>query len=528
MYNSKAENDILKFLENLSNQEVSTPIDVVNKILDRLPQELWENENIKFLDPFTKNGEFLREITKRLFKGLSKITDPQERINHILKKQVFGIAISYLTHLISKRTLYCSLEANSKYSYAREVFDNKDGNVYFDVEAEHEYNSKGKCIVCGATREMFSNKNKENYAYWFIHNNGKVINERMREIFGEVKFDVIIGNPPYQMQDGGGTGSSATALYNKFIETAIKLEPKYISMIIPSRWFNGGKGLDEFRRKTINDRRYKEIHHYIRANECFPAVNINGGVNYFLWDKNHDGKCLFNVYENKSLISSSEKYLNENGDIILTDIIGISVINKINFFKEEKFSKLVSSRNLFNIGSDGKGLTNEPGKGKVKTYIRSLGKERFSIKYIEKSHIDNYLKKESAKKEKKDLIKLAYPNKKILIPKANGSEFYIPKPFIADARSVCSETFLVIAPSENLSYLENVFKYMNTNFFIFLLNQMKNTQNMTQQTYSAIPLLDFTKEWNDEKLYEKYKLDEKEIEYITKVVNFAKGVEESE
>lgn len=508
-------NDILRFLENLSNQEVSTPIEVVNKMLDMLPQEIWSDKNSRFLDPSTKNGEFLREITKRLYANLAfEIPDWKERIEHILSKQVFGIAISYLTHLVSKRTLYCSLKANSKYSYARDIFDNEDGHILFDVKLDHEYKN-GECVHCGVREGMFADPEKERYAYWFIHHHGKNIKDRIRKEFGEMKFDVIIGNPPYQMKDGGGIGGngSATALYHKFVQTAIELEPKYLAMIIPSRWYRGGKGVGQFRKDSIIDRRYKEMHHFNNAKDCFPAVEIKGGVNYFLWDKNHNGKCEFSIYENKKCVSKTQKYLDEDGDIILTDLIGISVINKVKSKATEWFKDLVQARNVFSIPSSTDDLKEAAdSESSVKTIALEKGQEKYSVKYYsQKLMMENFSNKGEDILER---MLLSYKNYKILTPKANGNETYKPNAFIIEPNTYVTETFLIVAPGYELKELENIRSYMHTRFFTFLVNQIKISHNTTKDTYRAVPVVDFSRKWTDEELYIEFGLTQEEIDHI--------------
>ena len=238
MLNKVHNPDILTCISSLRSDEVFTPPKVVNNILDQLPNDIWKNEEIKFLDPVSKSGVFLREITKRLIIGLEKkIPNLEKRVNHILTNQVFGISISELTSLISRRSLYFSKTANHKLSIVS--FDNEEGNIKF-FKFSHKWNKEnGRCEYCGVNKNMYQREEGyETYAFSFIHR--KDPNE-----FFKMNFDVIVGNPPYQMSDGGGTGDSAKPIYNLFVEQAKKLKPTYLSMIIPSRWMKGGKGLDK-------------------------------------------------------------------------------------------------------------------------------------------------------------------------------------------------------------------------------------------------------------------------------------------
>ena len=289
--------DVLTCIANLSNDEVFTPPQLAKNMLDRLEaawavshhgENIWSNPTIMFLDPAVKTGIFLREITSRLIVGLEEvIPDLQERVNHIATRQVFGIAITQLTALLARRSVYCSKSANGEYSVVRN-FNSVDGNIWF-TRTEHtwfEEKNPQRCYYCGAKKDEYDRgPDLETHAYGFIHTDD--ISAHLKEIFsdkvtgGTVKFDVIIGNPPYQLSDGGHN-ASASPIYQKFVETALDLEPQYAVFVTPSRWFAGGKGLDEYRRRMLSDHHLRTIVDYPKLYEAFPGVKIRGGVSYFL------------------------------------------------------------------------------------------------------------------------------------------------------------------------------------------------------------------------------------------------------
>src|SRR6185503_4484238 len=339
--------DVLSCLANLSNDEVFTPPSLANKILDLLPTTIWSNPDAKFLDPVCKSGVFLREMAKRLMNGLeTRIPDKQKRIDHIFKTQLYGISITELTGLLSRRSVYCSKTANGQYSIC-ESFEDEKGNVRYE-RMQHTWQN-GKCAYCGASKEIYDREEElDTYAYNFIHT------EKPEEIFN-MKFDVIVGNPPYQLSDGGAQ-SSATPIYQKFIEQAIKLNPRYLTMIVPARWYSGGKGLDDFRTAMLNDKRLSEIHDFPETSDVFPGLNIRGGVCYFLWENDYNGDCKITTHKGDTIGKTITRPLLEKGnEVFIRYNEAISILNKIKVKKENSFSKYVSAHKAFGLRTYVKG-----------------------------------------------------------------------------------------------------------------------------------------------------------------------------
>ena len=488
--------DILTCLANLSSDEVFTSPSLANSVLDNLPKEIWSDHEITFLDPVSKSGVFLREVTKRLIVGLEKkYPNLEQRVEHILKKQVFGIGITKLTAEISRRTMYCSKKANSKYSIVN--FNNEEGNLIF-YETSHIWNKYGKCICCGANKELYNReKDLESYAYSFIHN----IN--LEELF-DMKFDVIIGNPPYQMNDGGA-GASAKPIYHKFIDAAKKLNPRYFSFIIPARWYNGGKGLDEFRSDMLSDKRISNLHDFQDTNDVFPGLNIRGGICFFLWEREFQGKCKVINYRNKVPNEPQERYLKEKDlNIFLRHNESISIYEKVKKFQEDSFSSIVSSRKPFGLGTNFNDFSSK------KTDLDNLKLYRFGeCKFISRSKV----------LQNEDKI-YKY---KILVPKASPGDDSFPhlilsKPILSEPDSLCTETYVMVGPFKDKEISTNVCNYMITSFFRFMVLLSKSTQDVTRKTYSLVPIQDFNYSWTDEQLYEKYKFDPKEINFINSLI----------
>ena len=488
--------DVLNCLANLSNDEVFTPPTLANQVLDMLPQELFGNPNATFLDPFTKSGVFLREIVKRLDRGLtSQIPDRQERIDHIMHRQVFGIAITELTAHLSRRSLYCSKHANSPYSVSH--FDDEAGNIQYRA-LRHTWEA-GKCKYCGASQTVYDRSDAaEQYAYQFIHT------DNPNTLFKNMKFDVIIGNPPYQLEDGGGRDSAAIPLYDKFVEQAKMLSPRYLIMIIPARWYSGGRGLDEFRNHMLNDNRIRIIHDYPETNDCFPGLNIRGGICIFLWERDNKGMCtIINHIKEKESIST--RNLLESGcDVLIRYNDAISILRKAQAYNEKCFDSFVSVSRPFGMRSNFEAFVLQKDKShSIKLY-------RFGENgYVNKNDITR----------NEDLIR----HYKVIVSKASpGGDDYphsiVSQPIISEPYSVCTETYLVIKEADSFQEAQNIVSYIKTKFFRFMMSLVKNTQNISRASYRFVPLQDFSHPWTDEMLYKKYGLTEEEIAFIESMI----------
>ncbi len=504
MYNP----DVLTCLANLSNDEVFTPPEVANRMLDMLPEELWHDSSATFLDPACKSGVFLREIAKRLIEGLQEeIPDLQERIDHIFHKQLYGIAITELTSLLSRRSVYCSKYPNSKYSIT--LFEDTSGNIRYKRIPHHWQN--GKCLFCGASKSEYERGDElETHAYEWIHTT------KPEEIF-KMKFDVIIGNPPYQMRDGGGTGDSAKPIYHLFVKQAMKLHPHYLSMIIPSRWMKGGKGLDEFREMMMNNTSISHLCDFENAKECFPGINLDGGVCYFLCDKQYNGPVnhYYKTVEGEEIVST--RYLKTDlSDNVIRDYRQLSIIGKVKQYGMQPFSNIVSTRKPYGIATD---LFNSP--------------EKYPSSFFKLSPKNGYCKIYGVKGKKGGAKRvIGYVDRKqipsgydtidkykIFFSYAYSTDATVPpQPIIGEPGEVSTETFLRIGSFDTKTECENCRQYISTKFFRALLYFNRIQKNASQHTFDLIPIVDFKKKWTDEMLYSQYGLTQQEIDFIEETI----------
>lgn len=484
--------DVLSCLANLSNDEVFTPPEVVNQMLDMLPQELFRNPDTTFLDPACKTGVFLREIAKRLIDGLApQIPDLQDRLDHIFHKQLYGIAITELTSLLSRRGLYCSKFPNGEFSVSQ--FDDAQGNIRFK-RIQHTW-KEGKCIFCGASQNEYERGEElETHAYEFIHRKSP------EEIF-KMKFEVIIGNPPYQLNDGGN-GPSAIPLYNQFVMQAKKLQPRYLSMIIPARWFAGGKGLDEFRTDMLSDGRVRTIVDFESSKDCFNGVDIAGGVCYFLWDRDHKGDChIVNVDATGQ--TADDRPLNEF-DIFIRSNNAVRILRKVLAVEHHFMDERVLSQKPFGF----------------RTYARG-GKDSFpgAIKLITSQGI-GYVRRDEVTKNADGIDKWKVitgrfvPSNGELDVKPGEGYRVMTTPRVLEPGEINTESYITLGLFDTAEEAKGFANFMECKLPRFLLRQAISSVNINREVFKFVPILDFKHNWTDDELYKKYELTDEEAQYV--------------
>ena len=502
--------DVLTCIANLSNDEVFTPPEFANRMLDTLAEawaadhggaNLWADKTVRFLDPCTKSGVFLREITNRLVKGLAdEIPDLEARVDHILTKQVFGIGITRLTSLLARRSLYCSKHANGEHSVAR-GFASDAGNIWFE-RVEHTWQD-GKCTYCGASQKTFDRGGElETHAYAFIHTDD--ITARIAELFGgDMQFDVVIGNPPYQLASDGGTRD--IPIYHLFVEQAKKLEPRFLVMVIPSRWMATGLGLKDFREAMLTDRRIRKITDYERMDQVFPGVDFEGGACYFLWERDHEGLCAITTVNGEEIIGPVERSLDEF-DILVRDSRSLSILKKILAQKETSITSMLSADKEFGWTSNFTGFRDKKKPGDVALHYNRSGKR-----------LIGWIAREDVTKSAHLIDKW-----KVMVPAAYGERGARPAKilgptFIAPSPSVCTQTYLFFCVNTQTE-AESISSYLETRFFRFLVSLRKITQHATRATYTWVPVQTWDRKWTDEMLYKKYGITKREIAFIDSMI----------
>ena len=539
--------DVLTCIANLSNDEVFTPPELASRMLNTLAEawsadhdgaNIWADPNITFLDPVTKSGVFLREITSRLIGGLKdEIADLEERVDHILTQQVYGIGITQLTSFLARRSLYCSKNAASEHSVAPSFrkTETSEGNIWFErsehtwiggsewvLTADEQGNQfekyvNGRCKYCGAGQKAFDRgKGFETHAYAFIHTTD--IRARIAEIFGDnMQFDVIIGNPPYQLADGGGSGTSAVPIYNLFVEQAKKLDPRLLTMVIPSRWFTGGKGLDEFRESMLTDDRLRSIDDYVIASDLFPGVALKGGACYFLWDRDNPGPCEVTTHFKDEPPSTATRPLLEEGvDVFIRYNKGLSILKKVVAVETgstttlalpeaKRFEQLVSTRRPFGLDSTFKGKAKQ-GADDLLVY------QNGGTAYVPRNSITTGTQLID---KWKLYVGFAAPGT------GNKDTFphrIISTPFIGPPKSISSETYLCIGPFNLKSHAESALSYLSCRLTRFLILLHKPSHNTTRRVYTFVPTQEWDHTWTDGELYTKYGITDDEIDFIESMV----------
>jgi len=498
--------DVLTCIANLSNDEVFTPPELANQMLDMIEQawaedhdgaSIWADPTVTFLDPVAKSGVFLREITRRLTKGLAEeIPDLQERVDHVLTKQVYGIGITRLTALLARRSVYCSKDATGKHSIAKS-FDRDWGNVWFE-RTEHTWVGD-RCGYCGAVRSQYDRAGVlESHAYAFIH--AKDIKARLARMFGaDVQFDVIVGNPPYQLADAG-FGASASPIYQLFVRQALSLEPRYLSMVTPSRWFTGGKGLDDFRAEMLADTHLRQLVDFPKLYEVFDGAKIRGGVSYFLWDASFSGPCTFRtVIDGLPAGPPMERYLGDF-DVVVRRNEAVSILNKVRMRKEPSFESVMPPRKTFGWSTTFHGTTDP---AKLHDPVKLFGSRR--ITWIDR-----------------EMVKVNRPlidKWKVLMTAAQGTSAavetkFLSIPIVAGPGTACTDTYILAGVFDTEQEAARLSSFLKTRFVRFLVSLRKITQHANRDVYAFVPAIALEDVWTDENLYARYGLTSDEIKFL--------------
>jgi site-specific DNA-methyltransferase (adenine-specific) len=338
----------------------------------------------------------------------------------------------------------------------------------------------------------------ETHAYACIHTDD--IRARVAELFGDdMQFDVIIGNPPYQLDDGG-YGTSAAPIYHLFVEKALDLDPRYAVFVTPSRWMAGGKGLDKYRARMLSDRRMRSVVDYPKLYEAFPGVKIRGGISYFLWDREHNGPCTVEtIWDGQPTGPAVARYLDAY-DVLVRRNEAVSILEKVRAKGEPTLDGRVSSQKPFGLRTFFHG---KPDPKRLTNPVKLFGSQKIS--WIERAEIptnDAWIDKW-----------------KVLMTRVQGTSAaietkFLSKPLLAEPGTACTESYVVAGLFDNEVEAKHYASYLRTRFARFLVSLRKSTQDAPKNVYGFIPELRLNQEWTDVKLYKRYGLTVAEIAFI--------------
>ena len=480
----------IKKFGRISDSEITTPEKVADDMISLLPDECFsdlQNSDSRLLDIASKMGEFAVSIVKRCNEIGISVAD--------IKCKVLSICTSSVAYEFTRKVyeilgldIECIAEQFNSYDMLNVKTVDENGSETDDVDYTKI------CGILSQKKEMCSITLDDEYA---------VIEEADR-----MKFNAVVGNPPYQESDGGAQ-ASARPIYNQFVKLAQRINPLYVSMVIPARWYAGGRGLDEFRNEMLSESHIRELHDYPFTGDCFSNVNIRGGICYFLLDSIYDNrnekvKVVTHEGETQNAVYRDLKY--ENSDIFIRQYQAISILNKVRGSEAEFIDAWVSSLRPF-------GLRGYFSKDK-EFRASSIGMNE-PIKCYAKGKMVGYVEKALIPKNHEQIDVW-----KVFMPRANniGTELKDDNinPYVGEKGTICTESLLMLT-SEGIydeNTAENLCCYLKTKFARFMHSLAKSSQDATSKTFRYVPAQDFTVRWSDRDLYTKYGLTQEEIDLI--------------
>lgn len=516
--------EIFSYFRNPDKETVLTPWRVVNMHMsDTIGGWCWYDESFDEKTGVLDTPRYVDQgdVTRQLFDNVDLAGEVQTKILEINSKT--GLYPLYVTYSLFRRRLdeYIKAECIDK----EMVSVQEEQVVWDDIVKDNMYVICNTPMAVGITRRtLFGFRQVDQKAniknVQLIERASKNQEELVQELKSvgfwkgntskqEMKFNAVVGNPPYQLS---GHGQKPLPIYQNFIDLARTLKPKCISIVSPSRWF-AANDLKEFRDSIIKENKLDIIHDFADARLCFPNVEIKGGISYFRWNDDSNQYCNFFIHNDKGVTQTMRNLSTENTEILIRDGYMIKILEKVQSKNEAKFNSLISSNDPF--GFD---MREEHSSKRVKVPYYNTPKENSAIFYYNgwRKKGVGYVDREIINKNTEWVDKV-----KILIPKAWGTGDTTKdwlKPFIVEKNTCCTETYLVVGPFDSLEIAENVVSYMGTKFFHFMVAIMKLTQNAMQGVYCNVPIQDFSHRWTDEDLYEKYGLDLFEREYIESLI----------